>query len=192
MWSEVALCEGGSRGVSEVDWEEDQNLLKAHHHHFLLKAVVVVSEVVVGLATVAGSEGAGAGSEVVEDSATVADSEGEAVAIVADVMTDTGVDAAVGSATTQALETGLRMGMALREVVQVGMADRPVTDTVLPAVVGITVATSSAKVLVGMMTETPSDRGTSCGLVRCFFFSVLFCFFLQSVSIFKFYFCDQV
>ena len=211
MWSEVALCEGGSRGVSEVDWEEDQNLLKAHHHHFLLKAVVVVSEVVVGLATVAGSEGAGAGSEVVEDSATVADSEEEAVAIVADVMTDTGkfdelnvvfrlvtlrtgVDAAVGSATTQALETGLRMGMALREVVQVGMADRPVTDTVLPAVVGITVATSSAKVLVGMMTETPSDRGTSCGLVRCFFFffSVLFCFFLQSVSIFKFYFCDQV
>lgn len=179
-----------------MDWEDDRNLLKAHHHHHsLTKAPAAVSEVVaVVLATVvAGSEGAGAGSEVVEDSATAAGSEEEAVVgIAADAMTDTGkfdglsvgrplvtlwtgVDAAVGSATMAASETGLRMGvgMALREVVQVGMADRPVTDTVLPAVVGITIATSSAKVLVGTMTETPSDRGTSCGLVRCF---LLFCF----------------
>lgn len=81
------------------------------------------------------------------------------------------------SGTKGALEMGLQMGMVLREVVQVGMADRPVTDMVLPAVVGITVATSSAKVPVGMMTETPSDRGTSCGLVRCFFFLFVFLFF---------------
>lgn len=71
-----------------MDWEEDQNLLKARQHS-LTKSVAADSEVVVGLATVADSEGAGAGSEA-EDSATAADSEEEAVDIGADGMTDTG------------------------------------------------------------------------------------------------------
>ncbi|KAG6336372.1 hypothetical protein ID866_2729, partial [Astraeus odoratus] len=153
-------------------WRVDQ--------HLLPKLGVEDSEAGVDSVTAADSEVEGVEDSEAEGLVTAGGS-GEAEGdIAADARTDTGKCEDVpegqkklliihaGAAVVEelgikeALETDMPMDMVPQEVVQVGMVALRIRGTVR-LVVGTTVVTSNAKDPVGMTTEMPSDRGTSCG-----------------------------